>query len=82
MAEERPDEAGRRRRLRPHPVIAAVLGVALLLLFCWPFVQTPAPALPAAFVHVFASWAVAIALLLWMSRGSGRAGAEGGDRDG
>ncbi len=83
MTEEAPTGTGRRRPSSPHPVLAAALGVGVLLLLCWPFVQTPPPSLPAAFVHVFATWAAAIALLWWISRGYGRGpGAEGGDRDG
>ncbi len=83
MSEERPTGVVPRRRLWPHPILAGALGVVVLLLFCWPFVQVPRPTLPAAFVHVFVSWAAAIGLLWWISRGSGRGpDAGGGDGDG
>jgi hypothetical protein len=83
MTGERPTGTGRRGRLWPHPVLAAALAMLVLLLLCWPFVQVPRPTLPTAFLHVFASWSAAIAMLWWISRGFGRGpDADGGDRDG
>lgn len=82
MSGERTTGAARRGRLWPHPVLAGALAVLVLFLFCWPFMQVPRPSLPTAFLHVFASWAAAIGLLWWISRGFGRrpdAGGGGGD---
>lgn len=83
MIEDPASDAGRRTRLWPHPTLASLLAVALLLLFCWPFVEVPRPSLPAAFLHVFVCWTAAIGLLWWISRGYGRGpGADRGDDDG
>ncbi len=84
MTEERETSADpRSARLWPHPVLAAVLGTVALLLFCWPFVRVPRPTLPAAYLHMFGSWAAAIAVLWWISRGFGHGpGGRSGDRDG
>ena len=82
MTGERTTGAARRRRLWPHPILAGALGVLLLLLFCWPFVQVPRPTLPVAFLHVFVSWGAGLGLLWWISRGWRSPDAGSGDGDG
>jgi hypothetical protein len=74
-------DAAPRAGLRRHPAVAGAFGFVALLLFCWPFVSTPRPSLAAAFVHVFASWAGAVAILGWISRPASPPARAGADAD-
>jgi hypothetical protein len=63
-----------------HPVFPAALGVAALLLVCWPFVRVPRLPLAHAWAHLTVAWALIIAALWALARAAG--GGDGEDPGG
>ncbi len=65
-----------RRRATPVPVAAPAFAAALaalaFLLFCWPFVMSPAPSFEAATSMVFAAWCAVVGALWLVARAVGR----------
>jgi len=71
----------RRTRSRQSPALAWALGVLASFLFSWPLMRVPRLTLGLASLHLFASWAAGIVVLLWMSRRLGDDCERTGDRD-
>jgi hypothetical protein len=60
------------------PAVAGGLAALSVLLFCWPFVCSPALGFRETFIHLFATWACLILLLWRTSRGLAAGPAQGG----
>lgn len=56
-------------RLRRNPVLGAGLGILVVLVLAWPFVREPPLGLLETYLCLFATWAGAILLSAWLSRG-------------
>lgn len=66
----------RTRRVWRHPAIAVGLAALALLLFLWPFLREPRPALGRAWVELFVAWTLAVVVLWAMARHQGPGAAE------
>jgi len=72
----------RARRIWRHPAMAVGLAALALLLFLWPFVREPRPALGRAWLDLLGAWTLAVAALWAMSRHQGPAEGPRGEGDG
>lgn len=57
---------------------AAILALAGVLLFTWPFVTAPPPGIGAAYAQLLGAWATVVGLLAILARAIGRDARAGG----